>query len=143
MFNIEISSSSIDMFSEEVYPSKIVINDFYEWINIPVIYWDIEQYKASWKKSIKYGLETKKHAALVVSMYNPDSLNFISTWTLYFVNQLIYIQNKLIFLDECNNFDINNINNFISDRETHNEDGIKISEWQCNLEDIINYYNSL
>lgn len=143
MFNIEINNSPKEVFGEQVYPSKIVINDFCEWINIPVVYWDIEQYKDSWKKSIKYGLETKEHAALIVSMYDPDNLNFISTWTLYFVNELVYIQNKLIFVNEYNNFDVNNINDFISNREIYNEDGVRISEWQCTVEDIIEFYHSL
>ena len=143
MFNIEINATPIEMFDELAHPANIIINDFHEWIHIPVSYWNIEQYRDSWKKSIQYGLESKKHAVLVTSMYEPDKLNFVFTWILYFDDEVVHVQNRVIFVDEHVNFNINDVNLYIDPRKTHDEDGMEISEWDCELSDIVQFYHSL
>lgn len=76
-------------------------------------------------------------------MYEPDNANFIFVWVLYFCGSKVFVQNKILFLDECNAFFAEKINNFIEPRITHNEDGMKISEWSTDMESVIKFYESL
>ncbi|MFT8258477.1 MAG: hypothetical protein ACMZI2_03960 [Candidatus Symbiodolus clandestinus] len=46
-------------------------------------------------------------------------------------------------MDENPGFKIEPINQFIEPRETHNDGGIKISEWTTDLASIIKFYSSL
>lgn len=128
---------------ELVLPASIVIDEFSEMTHIPLSYWSIKDYKSCWLKSIAEGLTSKKHAALAVSMYETDNTNFIFTWVLYFCGSKVLVQNTILFLDECQGFSAEKINEFIKPRITHNDDGIKISEWSTDLESVISFYESL
>jgi hypothetical protein len=143
MFGIFPENKPVDIEGECVLPASIVIDEFSEMINIPLSYWDINTYKTSWLNSLEHGLANKKHATLVVSMYEPKNTNFIFTWVLYFLGEDVFIQNNILFLDECPGFTPENINNYTEPRTTHNEDGIKISEWHTDLDSVINFYSAL
>ncbi|WP_338457883.1 hypothetical protein [Pantoea sp. Nvir] len=143
MFGIFPEDRPVDVEGECVLPASIIIDEFSEVINIPLSYWDIEDYKDSWLKSLEEGLANKKHAALVVSMYEPEDANFIFTWVLYFSGEEVIVQNKVLFLDEYPGFTVNRINDFIEPHITHNEDGMKISEWSTDLKSVLTFFNSL
>lgn len=143
MFDIIISDEPSYSDKEPILTAKIIINQYSEAFNIPITYWNINKYKENWKISIAEGLQQKKHAALVTSMYEPSNLNFIFVWILYFDNDYVHIQNSVIFLDQYPNFNINRINEFIPQREIYNEDGIKISEWKVKKNDVIDFYGKL
>lgn len=128
---------------ESVLPASIVIDGFKESITIPLIYWNIDDYRNSWLKSLKEGLANKNHAALVVSMYEPKLTNFVFTWVVYFEDDVAHVQNNIIFLDEVNDFTPDKINDFIDKRSTHDEDGMKISQWSTDIKNILDFYNSL
>ena len=143
MFGIFPEDTPVNIEGECVLPSSIIIDEFSEVINIPLSYWNINNYKVSWLNSLEEGLKNKKHATLVVSMYEPENANFVFTWVLYFSGNDVFVQNKVLFLDECPEFTPETINEFTGARETHNEDGMKISEWNTDLDSVINFYNTL
>lgn len=143
MFGIFPEDKPVNNEGECFLPSSVIIGDFSEVINIPLSYWNIDNYKVSWLNSLKEGLINKKHAALVVSMYEPDNANFIFTWVLYFSGNDVFVQNKILFLDKCPGFNPEMINKFTDSRKTHNEDGVKISEWNTDLDSVINFYKTL
>lgn len=143
MFGIFSEEMPTTIEGESVLPASIVIDGFKESMNIPLTYWNLEDYKKSWLKSLKEGLENKNHAALAVSMYEPKLMNFVFAWVVYFEDDAAHIQNNIIFLDECNNFTPEKINEFIEKRTTHDEDGMKISEWSTDIKSILDFYNSL
>lgn len=143
MFGIFPEDKPLDIEGECVLPASIVIDDFSEMMNIPLSYWNINDYKDSWRGSLKEGLENKKHATLAVSMYEPENMNFIFTWVLYFSGDDVFVQNSVLFLDECPGFTPETINNFTKLRTTHNEDGMKISEWKTDLNSVLAFYNTL
>jgi len=143
MFGIFPNGRLITENDDLVLPCLIIIDNFTESLHIPVSYWTIEDYKKSWMMSLKQGIESKGHSALAVSMYEPDFTNFIFTWVMYFDDDVIYVQNKILFLDECSEFTPARINDFISARETYSEDGMKISEWKTDLNSVLTFYNTL
>lgn len=143
MFGIFPGKVPVNIEDELVIPTSIIINEFQEAINIPLTYWNISDYKKNWLRSLEEGLASKNHAALVVSMYEPVLTNFVFAWVIYFEGEVAYVQNNVIFLDECNDFSPERINEFVGERTTHDEDGIKISEWDTDLDSIFAFYNSL
>lgn len=143
MFGIFSENAPIEECDEMVLPSSIVINEFKENFNIPLAYWNVKDYRNSWKLSIEEGLQRGSHAVLAVSMYEPGHTNFVFTWVLYLEGENVFIQNKIIFLDEHPEFTPENINDYVENRETHDEDGRKLSEWSTDLNSIINFYHDL
>lgn len=143
MFGIFPEKEVMDVEGEPILPASIIIDEFSEMMHIPLSYWNIKDYKESWLKSLGEGLASKKHAVLAVSMYEPENANFIFTWVLYFYGDKVFVQNKVLFLDEHPNFTVDKINDFIEPRITHNEDGIKISEWNTDINSVLDFYNSL
>lgn len=143
MFGIFPKDEPIDIEGELVLPASIIIDTFSEMVNIPLSYWNIEDYKRSWLSSLKEGLVSKNHAALVVSMNDPALANFIFTWVIYFEDEIAYVQNSIIFLSDSDNFVPDRINEFIDKRTTHDEDGMKISEWRTDLNSIQSFFDSL
>ncbi len=143
MFGIFPEDTPVTMEDEPVLPAEIIIDDFNEKLNIPISYWGLSDYKQSWLKSLESGLANKDHAVLAVSMYEPGKSNFIFVWVIYFEEKNAYLQNRIIFLDEHPNFMPDKINEFIEPRTTHNEDGMKISEWNTDLDSVRYFYNRL
>ncbi len=143
MFGIFPKDKSVNIDGELVLPALVVIDKFQEAMNIPLTYWNINDYKKSWVRSLEEGLISKSHAALAVSMYEPALANFVFAWVIYFEDEVAYIQNNVIFLEEGKEFSPEKINEFIDEHTTHDEDGIKISEWKTDLKSIINFYTEL
>ena len=123
--------------------ASISLGEYVEELHIPIDYWGIEEYKKSWATSIVDGIEKKKHSVLITSMHEPESLNFISTWVIYYDGELSYVQNKIIFVDDFLEFDTSKINEYVNEREVLNEDGFKISEWIVKTKDVIDFYNDI
>ena len=76
-------------------------------------------------------------------MHEPESLNFISAWIIYYDGEISYVQNKIIFVDDFPEFDTSKINEYVNKREIFNEDGFKISEWIVKTKDAIDFYHSI
>ena len=111
MFGIFTENKAIESeFSETVLPASIIIGDFKEGLQIPVIYWDAEQYRASWLACLEEGIRDESKSTLVVSMYAPKDINFLFSWILYFRGENVIIQNKIIFSDGIDGFSINRLN---------------------------------
>ncbi|EIU7328053.1 hypothetical protein L6E76_004599, partial [Salmonella enterica subsp. enterica serovar Uganda] len=56
---------------------------------------------------------------------------------------MAFIQNKVLFLDECDGFTASRINDFVQPRSILTEEGIKISEWVTDIDSIIIFYKTL
>ena len=70
--------------------ASISLGEYVEELHIPIDYWGIEEYKNSWATSIADGIEKKQHSVLIISMHEPESLNFISTWIIYYDGEISY-----------------------------------------------------
>lgn len=143
MFGIFPKGELVSMNGELFQPAWVIIDKFEEMCYIPVSYWDISNYKHSWLNSLEKGLLNKNHSALVISMYEPTQTTFVFAWVLYFNGDDVYVQNNIIFLDECDEFTPGQINRFIEPRTSYNEDGEAISEWHTDLNSVLSYFNRL
>lgn len=143
MFGIFPEKKSIEREGERVLPASIIIDQFEEKLYIPISYWDIDSYKAQWRESLSEGLKNRKHSGLAVTMYAADQTSFIFIWVAYFKGNDVFIQNSVLFMDDCPSFSPSKINEFIEPRMTHDEDGEKISEWRTDLASIITFFESL
>ncbi|MBD2797259.1 hypothetical protein ID856_12025 [Xenorhabdus sp. 18] len=143
MFDIVTRDSVVKHFDELALPSSIIIGDFKEEFHLPITYWNVVDYKRSWYNSIKEGLSKKDHAALAVSMYEPNSVNFIFIWIIYFEGEKVFLQNQTLFVEDFPEFYPSNINNFIEPRYTETEEGHKVSEWSTDLNSILDFYKKL
>lgn len=117
---------------------EIVIDDFHELFITPTDYWNEAQYINHWKQAVKDVLASDlSTSALMVSMHNPESAEFITCWPLYRENDTVYIQNRLIFTEDIKEtFNAENIQNYIGKREKFNEDGDEISEWSTQVVEL-------
>ncbi|MDF7679443.1 hypothetical protein PT300_01945 [Enterobacteriaceae bacterium ESL0689] len=136
MFGIFTESEAIQSaFNEIVLPAKIVIGDFEEGIQIPLTYWSIKQYQESWLEAIEQGLKNGDHSVLAVSMYNPETVNFIFSWVLYYNGEQVIIQNKMIFAGEIQGFSTHKLNDYAGEYDEYS-DGEKVSEWYTTVNEV-------
>lgn len=93
-------------------------------------YWDREDYLCQWQYGVSRILSGYKKSAIVTSMYDPSSANFIFWWVMYLIGDNVHIQNHVLFLDELIvPFDESNIYSSIPEREIITDEGERISEW--------------
>ncbi|NBI14071.1 hypothetical protein GVX81_10825 [[Haemophilus] felis] len=145
MFNIKIEKNEFfNDWGDLIVKSKIIINDFSEYFDLPVSYWKVNDYKRSWVKSISQILnKNKDRAILFTSMYDLEKVNFLHSWIVYKKGNSAFIQNCILFRDDFNEFSLENIFKYIPDREIYSEYGEKISEWTTDFENIIRFYDKL
>lgn len=119
---------------------KISIDEFREEFQAELAYWSVSDYQQSWLGAIRRLLDGAEASCLVTSITDPETANFIVTWPLYRENETVFIQNKLLFLDELDEkFSPGEPWQSVSPRQTLNEDGMKISEWTVRLSDMRAY----
>lgn len=90
MFGIFFKDTSFDDGYGVHILASLSLGEYVEELHIPIDYWGIEEYKNSWATSIADGIEKKKHSVLITSMHEPESLNFISTWIIYYDGEISY-----------------------------------------------------
>ncbi|MGV3345559.1 hypothetical protein ACGVWS_07365 [Enterobacteriaceae bacterium LUAb1] len=143
MFGIFTEDKAIQSaFNEIVLPAKIIIGDFNEGMQIPLTYWSIKQYRKSWLEVLKQGLRNGNHSVLAVSMYNPETVNFIFSWVLYYKGTQVIIQNKMIFAGEIQGFSIHKLNDCAGEYDAYS-DGEKVSEWYTTIDEVNAFVNYL
>ncbi len=116
--------------------------DFSEKFEADLSYWDRSRYEEDWRTNVRRLVEGAERAVLLTSITAPTTANFFFWWPLYRVGEAVHVQNQLLFLDELTApFDPARSWDFVADRETVNEDGLRISEWQCSLSDLRSWLN--
>jgi hypothetical protein len=122
---------------------EIIIGSFSENFQASISYWRIDRYKSQWKQALKRLIEGSSMTALITSMYDPQLANFIFWWVFYRVEETVYIQNHVLFMDDIEGtFNEKLIYDYIPKRETVNEDGDRISEWKTDLKSIKTFLGS-
>jgi hypothetical protein len=141
MFLIKIT----DCLNEYKENSGVIkINNFSEELSVPQKYWKKKMYYIHWKLEVEKILNMGRKAALITAMIDPKNANFLNAWVLYREESNIYVQNSLIILKNFkNSFNMENIDDFISDRKTVDIDGDFISEWKITLNDLRVFYTYL
>lgn len=126
------------VFGEICRWGRIEVGNFVESFAIPVEIWSMEKYKAQWYKSLKAIIDGADKACLITAIRNPDISDFISMFALYRSGESVFVQNQIMLCSKYN-LEIKNeeLGKLIGERETHSEDGCKISEWETSIYAII------
>lgn len=110
---------------------------------VPISYWSAPDYEKHWREALLRILGSAQISCLITSMCDPRSANFIAWWPMYRVGEMTFFQNQLLFLDRLGTrFDEKNPYQFVSKRQTENQDGVKISEWHVGVSDVQRFVES-
>ena len=143
-FNIVMAEKITEFLGEPVLEGYIELAGDIEYFHAPVSFWTREQYIESWKRSFSEGYAGKKHSALIVSMRDPLQTNFLFLWVLYFEGVKVFVQNKILFLDEIGEvFEQEKVNDYIGERVKVNYEGVKISEWEIEHDEVFGFFTNL
>jgi hypothetical protein len=70
-------------------------------------------------------------------MYDPVNSNFLMWWPVWRVDDKVFVQNQMLFLDHLEDpFNLLDPFRHIGDRSTISEDGRPISEWTITSNDM-------
>lgn len=124
---------------------EITIGDFQEAFEMPLVYWTMQDYEKQWQEGIER-IKTHGQSCLVFEMQDPTKSPWANTWVLYKEGNVIHIQNNLLQGKRFSKmlkkepYTMETCYNFIIPRETICSDtGMKISEWDVDLEEVVKY----
>lgn len=144
IFTISLGTEEFELEDDLVISGTLVIGDFTENFHASLSYWDRDSYLSQWTEGLKRLLRGENYSAVVTTMYDPSTANFIFWWVMYLIGDDVYIQNHVLFLDELDRpFDETDLYNFVPERETQTEEGEPISEWTVSLSAIKDSLGSL
>ncbi|OOF01017.1 hypothetical protein BZG79_15505 [Salinivibrio sp. MA427] len=136
-FSIILSKEKFEYEGEWVASGSLKVGSLTEDFHASLSYWDREKYLSQWKEALNRLLRGESRSAIVTTMYDPQTANFILWWVMYLIGGNVYVQNHVLFLDELTRpFDEQNLYSFIPDREEYTEEGELISEWVIKITDI-------
>jgi hypothetical protein len=125
--------------NEKVALGKIALADFSENFESSLSFWKIEDYENQWIEAAKRITEYDR-TIFITNLDNPKTSNFIIWWKAWKIEEEIFVQNQLLFLNQLSDsFDVKNPYKFVGNRTIKTEDGSHISEWKISLEDIQNF----
>lgn len=143
-FSLLLDEKTFDHFGECAVSCTLEMSGQVEQFAVPTLFWDRSFYIHHWKKSFLEGFARRDHSALITSMRDPEFMSFLNIWVLYYFGDDVFIQNKILFLDEIDGlFEPELVNRYISPREVINEDGVRISQWKVALVDVITCFETL
>ncbi|MBE2197435.1 MAG: hypothetical protein IAE79_02420 [Anaerolinea sp.] len=115
----------------------ITIGKFQEKFESFLGYWTQQDYEQSWINALTRIVTGETRSCLITSMIDPHIANFITWWPLYRIDQAVYIQNQLLFMENVSGkFDPYHPYKWIPDRKMFNETGIRISEWETTVRSL-------
>lgn len=74
-------------------------------------------------------------SALITSVTDPITANFIGWWPMYLVEDVVHVQNQLLFMADLSRpLDPSNPYEMVREHCSVSEDGERISEWEVSVE---------
>jgi len=135
--NLTIGKQVYGDSGNEFLEGKLEIGGFSEDFHASTSYWDSEKYLSQWKQGLEYICAGSDKSAVITTMYNPATANFIYWWVMYRVGRDIYMQNHVLLMEELDEpFNENDFQVFVPDRQTVTEEGEVISEWKVCIDDV-------
>ncbi len=137
VFWITLSEDRFESHGDYVALGNLKIGDFKEDFHASLSHWNQGRYRSQWQEALERLVKGEERSALVTSMYDPETANFITWWPLYRDGDSVRVQNQVLLLDDlADSFDELNPYRSVGQRETRTEEGDPISEWTVNLPDI-------
>lgn len=129
-FSIYMSDDTFISNDEVCALGTIVFGDFIEEFHAPLAYWNRNQYLSQWTNAVRRVLKGEKKSAIIQTMHNPKTANFIHWWPMYSSGETVHIQNHILLMADLKEpFDEKDPYKHISDRSTQSDEGEQVSEW--------------
>ena len=113
---------------------EIQIGAFRERFQSDLSFWKKADYARQWRSAISWILESDR-AAMITSLGDPASANFIRWWVMYREAREIVFQEQVLFINELTApFDPEVTWKIVRERRTVSENGQEISEWRSSVE---------
>jgi hypothetical protein len=107
-------------------------------------YWDIGQYELHWKRAILRILQLESASCLITSLTDPRTANFIVWWPMYRIEEQVYVQNQILFLESLSKaFNENDPFGHLGPRKSVNADGEKLSEWSVPIKEVESFLRAI
>jgi hypothetical protein len=136
-FSITLSDSRLEAHGDSMAPGALKLGDFQEDFLASLSYWNPAAYRSQWQEASERLVEGKDRPALITSMHDPRTANFIVWWPLYRDGDSVHVHNQILFLDELvQPFDESDLYRAVPPRETKTDEGDPISEWTVRLSNI-------
>ncbi|MGH1344916.1 MAG: hypothetical protein ACRBN8_25375 [Nannocystales bacterium] len=121
----------------------IVIDGFQETFRTDLSFWSATTYKKHWFEAARRVVEQGNGALFISSITDPSTSNFISVWPCYRVQDMVFFQHHVLFLDELEEpFDPLSPHDSLPTREAVTEDGETISQWVTNITELRRFYEA-
>ncbi len=114
---------------------SLVLGDFSEQFDSDLSYWSVADYRRHWREALQRALDDQI-SALITSVSDPTSANFIFWWPLYPGGDVVRVQNHVLFLSEHPDFALARWYDVVPPRAEVNEDGDRVSEWSVSKESV-------
>ncbi len=116
---------------------RIRVGDFDERFEMDLSYWDVPRYEQQWRDAILRLLQGIEKSCLISAMGDPGTANFIVWWPVYRVEEVIHVQNHILFLDGlAQSLDPSDPYGLVPERRIESCDGERISEWTTTLDAV-------
>lgn len=116
--------------------ATIQMGDHVEGFTVPIHVWKPVDYERQWLEGLRRAVSGKK-SCMIYKMYDLVENSIFPWWALYPKNDLVYIQDHLVFLKDIGpSFNLNDPYKNVRERETHSDDGEKVSEWVVAVDEI-------
>jgi CdiI N-terminal domain len=122
---------------------ELTLGADHEYFESVLGFWELDEYEKSWTAGLRRLLDGASISCLATSVTDPSTANFVEIWPLYRSGDDVYVQNRLIFMDQLPRaFDTAAPWESVEPRSVTDEDGRKISEWQVSRSDIQEFLDS-
>jgi len=117
---------------------QIVIGEFEEEFVSSLYEWTKEDYVAQWTSSLRRFVAGADRAVLITFYVSSKESSNLEWWALYRGEDgIVHVQNHLPWFENFDRaFSASEVESFLQDRITMNEDGNRVSEWNVLLADI-------
>jgi hypothetical protein len=78
---------------------EINIGKFQETFEMPLEYWTIKDYEKQWADGIER-IKKNTQSCLIAAIQDPKKSPLVNLWTMYKINNKIFIQNHLFFVKD-------------------------------------------
>jgi len=134
MFDLSLGEENI-MFEEKGYSGKIVIDQFEEFFFANSSFLKKEDYYKNWLKSIDNLFEFSK-TLFLKNVYDPKYANFYIVYSCDLIDNIIYVQNRIIFYEDHPLKEVLHSNLRIGDINFIDDEGNRISTWKTDMKSI-------
>lgn len=139
MFSIMLYDNPSRSGNHKMLLGRIVAGSLDEEFRSAIGYWSADDYRRQWASAIDSIIVGGSKTALITSMEKkPTMSGALDWWPVFREKRMVYIRSQLLILSRLGRvFGPNDFTEFIGQRAEFDEDGNRISEWSCDIADLV------